>query len=98
MMEALNNGKSPRIWLFTDLQAVATCMWQSRLMLVNPAGSGAVDQWLLTRADSHSGLGIACSVVDINAQGTIKGLEEKMLEIHGLSGHLSSARNTFYSP
>lgn len=96
MMGELNNCESPRIWVFTDLQALATCIWQVRLMLVNLAGGGLWYRWVLRGRDRYSGLGVTYSLVDIHAQGAIQGLARKIPAIHRLSGHPSSDQGTHF--
>ena len=59
-----------------------------------PGGQGV--QTGPDRNRQYSGLRIASPMVGKNAQGTIKGLELKILELYGLSDHISSDQGTHF--
>ena len=57
-------------------------------------------KWVLTEIDTYFTLGFAYTVVDANAQNTVKGVEQKILYQSGPRNelHFFRPRNTLYSP
>lgn len=52
-------------------------------------------KWVLTRIDTHPGWGFAYLMVDANAQGDLKELEQKILHQFGLVIIISVDQRTY---
>lgn len=64
---------------------------------MSAALGGGGYKWVLTGIDTHSGFSFAFSVVDANAQNTVRGLKQKILYQFRLVSYISSEQETDFT-